>query len=213
MEYAKDVVEVAKKLSMKMESKQNNNSSDSNQQKKIKDLLMNMGISNPVTKEHAGVYYHIELAKQLSDFIYHPLKDSPGEMLTLPDVYCLFNRARGTALISPDDLFKACQNLDKLELPVRMRFFESGVIVLQTVDHSDDAFGEKVISYIDKNGPASILDIAQGFSISITLAQEQLLAAEEKEMLCRDESFQGIVYYKNFFKDYFNEQQQQQQQH
>eukprot|EP00976_Prorocentrum_cordatum_P045081 910758-Prorocentrum_minimum.AAC.2 len=30
--------------------------------------------------------------------------------MALPDVYCLFNRARGTALVSPDDLIKVRQS-------------------------------------------------------------------------------------------------------
>ena len=29
--------------------------------------------------------------------------------MPLPDVYCLFNRARGTELVSPDDLLAAAQ--------------------------------------------------------------------------------------------------------
>ncbi len=29
--------------------------------------------------------------------------------MPLPDVYCLFNRARGTELVSPDDLLAAVQ--------------------------------------------------------------------------------------------------------
>lgn len=30
-----------------------------------------------------------------------------GGIMPLPDVYCLYNRARGTELISPDDLLSA----------------------------------------------------------------------------------------------------------
>lgn len=29
--------------------------------------------------------------------------------MTLPDVYCLFNRARGTELVSPDDMLQAAK--------------------------------------------------------------------------------------------------------
>jgi EAP30/Vps36 family len=42
---------------------------------------------------------------QLADFLRVPLERAGG-MMTLPDVYCLFNRARGTELISPDDLLQ-----------------------------------------------------------------------------------------------------------
>lgn len=42
---------------------------------------------------------------QLADFL-APRVESAGGMMALPDVYCLFNRARGTELISPDDLMQ-----------------------------------------------------------------------------------------------------------
>jgi ESCRT-II complex subunit VPS36 len=69
--------------------------------------LIAMGITSPVTRASAGVRYHQELARQLADFLSGPLARAGGVML-LPDVYCLFNRARGTELVSPDDLLQAC---------------------------------------------------------------------------------------------------------
>lgn len=44
--------------------------------------------------------------EQLADFLVAPMARSGG-MMPLPDVYCLYNRARGTELISPDDLASA----------------------------------------------------------------------------------------------------------
>jgi ESCRT-II complex subunit VPS36 len=43
---------------------------------------------------------------QLADFLALHLDKTQGVM-TLPDVYCLFNRARGSELVSPEDLIKA----------------------------------------------------------------------------------------------------------
>jgi ESCRT-II complex subunit VPS36 len=70
--------------------------------------LIAMGISSPVTKASAGSRYQQELSRQLADFLTGPLSRAGGVLL-LPDVYCLFNRARGTELVSPDDLVQACQ--------------------------------------------------------------------------------------------------------
>jgi len=52
-----------------------------------------------------------------------------GGIMTLTDVYCVFNRARGTELVSPDDLLAACKLLSTLGLPLRLRSFPSGVTV------------------------------------------------------------------------------------
>jgi len=42
----------------------------------------------------SGTSYHQELAKQLASFLEQPLATSGG-MMTLADVYCHYNRARG----------------------------------------------------------------------------------------------------------------------
>lgn len=44
--------------------------------------------------------------RQLADFLAAPLARAGG-IMPLPDVYCLYNRARGTELVSPDDLLRA----------------------------------------------------------------------------------------------------------
>lgn len=46
---------------------------------------------------------------QLAEFLLVPLERAGG-MMTLPDVFCLFNRARGTELVSPDDLLQVPQS-------------------------------------------------------------------------------------------------------
>ncbi len=86
----------------------------------FRSYLLSAGISSPVTKEThgSGSTYHKELGKQLSQFLAQPLKDTGG-ILTLSDVYCLFNRARGLELVSPDDLINACNTFESLNLPLR----------------------------------------------------------------------------------------------
>jgi hypothetical protein len=59
------------------------------------NYLLSLGIATPVTKQSAGALFHSELARQLCDFMAKPLQHAGGNM-SLADVYCLFNRARGT---------------------------------------------------------------------------------------------------------------------
>jgi ESCRT-II complex subunit VPS36 len=80
--------------------------------------LIAMGITSPVTRASAGARYHQELARQLADFLSGPLGRAGGVML-LPDVYCLFNRARGTELVSPDDLLQACDAFTQVRVRAR----------------------------------------------------------------------------------------------
>ena len=72
-------------------------------------------------------------------------------MMTLPDVYCRVNRARGLELISTEDLLNACKALQQMNLPIqcgaqaqnvvncficRLRRFNSGVLVLELRDNA-----------------------------------------------------------------------------
>lgn len=55
----------------------------------------------------------MELCRQLADFLHEPLERAGG-LMPLTDVYCLFNRARGSELVSPDDLLAAVQQMGKV---------------------------------------------------------------------------------------------------
>jgi len=122
--------------------------------------------------------------------------------MALTDVYCLLNRALGTALISPDDLVTAAEQLEQLNLPMRLRKFDSGVMVIQSVEQNDETVAKRILSIVEKHGPQTSLDIARTLSISVALAKEQLLTAERMGILCRDETFEGLVFYVNFFTNY-----------
>ena len=50
---------------------------------------------------------------QLADFLVTPMERAGG-MMPLPDAYCLYNRARGTELVSPDDLTAAVKLFPKV---------------------------------------------------------------------------------------------------
>ncbi|KAL5011968.1 hypothetical protein ScPMuIL_010519 [Solemya velum] len=130
MEKAKDMVALSKTIATKIKEKQGEISED--ETVRFKSYLLSMGIPDPVTKETHGTgdKYYTELAKQLSSVLEQPIQECGG-MMTMSDVYCRVNRARGMELLSPEDLINACEMLEVLNLPVRLRTFDSGVMVLQ----------------------------------------------------------------------------------
>ncbi|KAG9151815.1 hypothetical protein Leryth_002085 [Lithospermum erythrorhizon] len=120
MSKAKEMVMLAEKMRQKLLSGSNNQPSGANDEEmgtkeEMQDWLLSVGIVSPVTKESAGALYHQQLSRQLADFVKSPLERSGGT-LNLIDVYCLFNRARGTELISPDDLLQACSLWEKFDV-------------------------------------------------------------------------------------------------
>ena len=75
--------------------------------------MFNMGISgasdfdSQVSKDIAGKQFHSQLANELEKFL-ETVIDTFGGVIGLVDLYCMYNRARGTDLISPEDLNLAC---------------------------------------------------------------------------------------------------------
>jgi len=61
----------------------------------------------------SGKNYHNELASELEKFL-DSVVEKFGGVVGLVDLYCMYNRARGTDLISPEDLNIACTRLNSI---------------------------------------------------------------------------------------------------
>jgi ESCRT-II complex subunit VPS36 len=73
-------------------------------------LASNTHLYSKYYRDLSGKNYFSELAKEVESFAIGVLQNFGG-VLALIDLYCLYNRARGTDLISPDDLLIACEKL------------------------------------------------------------------------------------------------------
>ncbi|RUP43966.1 integrated structural and functional model of the Escrt-Ii complex, partial [Jimgerdemannia flammicorona] len=167
----------------------------------FRTYLLNLGIASPVTRDSAGAIYHTELARELAEFL-HNILDREGGMMSLSDVYCIFNRARGVALISPEDLYKACSLFEQLNLPMRLRHFDSGLLVVQSLSHTDEHVARRIVEHVQSKGPLTAIKVAELNSVPLPLAIEQLLVTEKQGFICRDESVAGLTFYENLIKDY-----------
>jgi len=166
----------------------------------LRNALLTIGFVSPVTKELAGTQFHSALARQLSDFMTsRQLLSRFGGMITLHDLYCLYNRARGTELVSPDDLLKACSLLNKLRLGMSLRVFSSGVKVVQSDLHDDSQMSDMLAIMAEENTYITSFVVSSNLRISILLSQQHLLIAEELAYLCRDECAGGTLFYPNLF--------------
>ena len=101
-------------------------------------------------------------------------------MLALTDVYCLYNRARVTDLISPDELLDAARLFGSLGLGVRMRSFPSGLNVVQLDAMSDDEIVRRVTALLDAAPPrpypyVSAPQLATLWRVPLQIVHQQLL--------------------------------------
>ncbi|OKL62066.1 hypothetical protein UA08_02747 [Talaromyces atroroseus] len=164
--------------------------------------------------------YISELSRNLAEYLTDDRKGvlrKEGGIISLVDLWALFNRTRnGVELVSPSDFEQAARLWDKLKLPVRLRRFKSGLLVVQSNDWSD----EKVIHQLDKwlqdirdqalpegiswnwnkyGRGITVQETAQHFGWSVGVAAEELEMAEDKGTLCREEGIEGVRFWKNFF--------------
>ncbi|XP_055493454.1 vacuolar protein-sorting-associated protein 36 [Leucoraja erinacea] len=198
MTKAKEMVDLSKSIANKIKEKQGAISED--ETIRFKSYLLSMGIADPVTREThgSGTNYHKELAKQLVAMLHAPLEEQGG-MMALTEVYCLTNRARGMELLSPEDLVNACKMFEDLKLPMRLRVFDSGVMVVQLQSHNEDEMIASALETVSERGVLSSEEYAKLVGISVLLAKERLLLAEKFGHLCRDDSVESLRFYPNLF--------------
>ncbi|KAK7110626.1 vacuolar protein-sorting-associated protein 36-like [Littorina saxatilis] len=198
MEKAKDMVNLTRTIATKIKDKQGDITED--ETVKFKSYLLSMGIPNPVTRETHGTgdKYYTELARQLASMLTKPVEESGG-MMTLTDVYCRVNRARGMELLSPEDLLHACELMEILGLPIRLRTFDSGVMVVQSQSQNEEEIVNTTTVLVSERNSLTAEELSQLLGVSVLLARERLLMTEKHGGVCRDEHIEGLRFYLNLF--------------
>ncbi|QSZ34280.1 hypothetical protein DSL72_005870 [Monilinia vaccinii-corymbosi] len=163
--------------------------------------------------------YLSELSRNLAEFLTDDARGvlrKTGGIISLVDLWATFNRARGgVELVSPLDFEKAARLWEKLKLPVRLRQFRSGVLVVQGSDRTDEKTIKALLTWFrdlhvvtsEKEVPwdwqefgrgVTSQDAAEHFGWSIGVAEEELKMAEERGALCREESIEGVKFWENW---------------
>lgn len=163
--------------------------------------------------------YLSELARNVAEFLTDDARGilkKAGGIITLVDLWASFNRARGgVELVSPKDFEKAARLWESLKLPVRLRTFRSGVMVVQGSDRTDETTIASLQSWLkdlhefppDRDVSwdwhqfgrgVTARDTAERFGWSMGVAEEELLMAEERGILCREEGIEGLKFWENF---------------
>jgi ESCRT-II complex subunit VPS36 len=163
--------------------------------------------------------YLSELSRNLAEFLTDDARGvlrKAGGIISLVDLWAIFNRARGgVELVSPNDFEKAARLWEKLKLPVRLRQFRSGVLVVQASDRTDQKTIKTLMAWLkdlhefppDKETSwdwrlwgrgVTAQDAAERFGWSIGVATEELEMAEESGNLCREEGIEGLRWWENW---------------
>lgn len=225
MASAKEIIALAESFAR---GSDNNVSSDASQIIVDSAKGLNMVTTKDMLDSNAGSesLYLAELSRNLAEFLTDDSKGilkNEGGIMSLVDLWAVFNRARGgIELVSPPDFEKAARLWEKLKLPVRLRQFQNGLLVVQQADRTDDKTVGQLLAWLRgmhhvhvatwtsaelKSGDETFgrgvtaQEAAQRFGWSVGVATEELQMAEEKGALCREESMEGLRFWENWLVD------------
>ncbi|KAB8069951.1 Vps36-domain-containing protein [Aspergillus leporis] len=163
--------------------------------------------------------YLSELSRNLAEYLTDDRKgilQKEGGIMSLIDLWAIFNRSRnGVELVSPADFQKAAELWDKLRLPVRLRRFKSGLLVVQRYDWTDETTIQQFQAWLSElrqippiepvpwdwhlfGRAITAQEVAQRFKWSVGVAAEELEMAEDRGILCREEGIEGLRFWGNY---------------
>ncbi|KAI9799374.1 MAG: hypothetical protein M1833_004074 [Piccolia ochrophora] len=224
MASAKEIVALAETFSSRLNSASGNASSEAS------DVLSKSAaaLGLVTTKEMLGSssssesLYLSELSRNLAEFLTDDATGvlrREGGIMSLVDLWAVFNRARGgVELISPTDFERAANQWETLRLPLRLRRFRSGLLVVQAKEWNDDRTIASILAWLQElhvspplgganwdwrrfGRGVSPQEAAEKFGWSVGVASEELEMAEERGALCRQEGIEGVKFWENWLVD------------
>ena len=163
--------------------------------------------------------YLSELSRNLAEYLTDDRQGilrREGGIVSLVDLWAMFNRARnGVELISPLDFEKAARLWEKLGLPIRLREFRNGLLVVQRHDWTDEKTISQLLDWLKDlhvepvagevgwdwktfGRGVTVQEAAAKFGWSVGVASEELEIAEEKGVICREEGVEGVRFWENW---------------
>ena len=180
---------------------------------------LGMVATKDMVSDSSNTLYISELARNLAEYATDDRRGilhRQGGTMSLVDLWAIFNRARnGVELVSPAEFHKAAEVCERLGLPIKLRRFKSGLLVVQQRNASDERTIRHIKAWLEtlKTPEPHIVEswdrsafgigvtaqqAAARFGWSLGVASEELEMAEERGALCREDSVEGLRFWLNF---------------
>lgn len=218
MASAKQIVALAETLARESGMTTNEGSPETNAVLSESAAALGMITTKDMLSSGSENLYLSELSRDLAEYLTDDRRgilQREGGIMSLIDLWALFNRSRnGVELASPSDFQKAAELWEKLKLPVRLRRFKSGLLVVQRYDWSDDKTIAKLQAWMEElrqippddsvpwdwnrfGRSVTAQEAAHRFKWSVGVAAEELEMAEDRGVLCREEGIEGLRFWRN----------------
>ncbi|MCJ1479349.1 hypothetical protein MMC13_008034 [Lambiella insularis] len=215
MASAKEIIALAENFAS------NNPSADANALIRESAAALGMVTTRSMLGPNTGsdTLYVSELSRNLAEYLTDDrqgILKKEGGIMSLVDLWAVFNQAsNGVELTYPAEFEKAARMWEKLGLPVRLREFRNGLLVVQRHDWTDDKSVAQLLAWLQElrlKPPAGACEwdwvrfgtgvtaqeAASRFGWSVGVATEELEMAEDKGALCREESIEGVRFWENW---------------
>lgn len=220
MTSAKEVIALAESFATLSNNDANNQSDTANAV--LSQSASALGLITTKDMLASDSLYVSELSRNLAEFLTDDTKGilkREGGIMSMVDLWAVFNRSTrgGVELVSPSDFFAAAELWDKLKLPVRLRRFKSGLLVVQARNRTDEKTVASLLSWLRElrhQGPppagempwdwgkygkgVTAQETAERFGWSVGVASEELEMAEERGALCREQGLDGVRWWENW---------------
>jgi hypothetical protein len=170
----------------------------------VQRLLHDFGLLGPDSKSVAtGGALPEEVKADVSRVCVAALEKRGGlGLLLVHDVYCLVNRARGVALLSPQVVMEAVMQAAAPGGVLRLRKLGAAKALAVSLARTSDADADAELLSAVEGGLRSTTDLASEFGLTTSEAKYLCSDAELRGVLVRDDAAEGVFFYRNFFDDY-----------
>lgn len=218
MASAKQIVALAETLARESGMATNEGSAETNAVLSESAAALGMVTTKDMLSSGSETLYLSELSRNLAEYLTDDrqgILHREGGIMSLIDLWAVFNRSRnGVELVSPSDFQRAAELWEKLKLPVRLRRFKSGLLVVQRYDWSDEKTVRQLLDWMEElrrvpheeavpwdwtqfGRAVTAQEAAQRFKWSVGVAAEELEMAEDQGALCREEGIEGLRFWSN----------------
>ncbi|KAH0836981.1 hypothetical protein AYO21_01715 [Fonsecaea monophora] len=219
MASAKDVVALAERFAVESGSQTGVPGVSSDPLVSQSAAALGMLATRDMIGDNSSALYISELARNLAEYATDDQRGilrRQGGTMSLVDLWATFNRSQnGVELVSPSDFHKAAEAWEKLGLPIKLRRFKSGLLVVQQRNASDEKTVGQIKGWLtslkistaatseawDRSAygiGVTAQQAAVQFGWSLGVAAEELEMAEERGALCREEGVEGLKFWLNY---------------
>lgn len=176
---SKGIATLAETIKRKIKGKE----MSENEMKEIEEVMFNMGMTDNftshVSKSISGKHFLQDLAEEIELFLDRVINTERfSGVIGLVDLFCLYNRARGTDLVSPEDLNSACGLINQNSSKYMIKQYKSGIKTIQLKTFSETGYYEKISKVLAENEGMTADKLATHFKINVGIMKEHIQEAE-----------------------------------